>query len=53
MPKIGPFKGLGFKNPTPQTEDMYFKSINTTVDQYRAFLEEVRTDSLVLPELRS
>jgi len=49
MPKIGPFKGLGFKNPTPQTEDLYFKSINTTVDQYRAFLEEVRTDSLVLP----
>jgi len=49
MPKIGPFKGLGFNNPTPQTEDMYIKSINTTVDQYRAFLEEVRTDTLVLP----
>jgi hypothetical protein len=49
MPRIGPFKGLGFKNPTPQTEDLYFKSINTTVDQYRAFLEEVRTDSLVVP----
>src|ERR1035438_7084949 len=50
MPRIGPFKGLGFKNPTPQTEDMYFKSINLTVDQYRAFLEEVRTDTLVLPD---
>jgi hypothetical protein len=49
VPKIGPFKGLAFKNPTPQTEDLYIKSINTTVDQYRAFLEEVRTDSLVLP----
>jgi len=49
MPKIGPFKALAFNNPTPQTEDLYFKSINTTVDQYRAFLEEVRTDSLVLP----
>jgi hypothetical protein len=49
MPRIGPFKALGFKNPTPQTEDLYFKSINLTVDQYRAFLEEVRTDSLVLP----
>ena len=48
MPKIGPFKGLAFNNPTPQTEDMYFKSINTTVDQYRAFLKEVRTNSLVL-----
>jgi len=30
-------------------EDLYFKSINTTVDQYRAFLEAVRTDSLVVP----
>jgi hypothetical protein len=49
MPKIGPFKHLAFNNPTPQTEDLYIKSINTTVDQYRAFLEEVRTDTLVLP----
>jgi len=49
MPKVGPLKGLGFKNPTPQTEDLYFKSINLTVDQYRAFLEEVRHDTLVLP----
>jgi hypothetical protein len=49
MPKIGPFKGLAFNNPTPKTEDLYFKSINTTVDQYRAFLEEVRSDTLVLP----
>jgi Zinc dependent phospholipase C len=49
MPRIGPFKGLAFKSPTPKTEDLYFKSINTTVDQYRAFLEEVRFDKLVLP----
>jgi hypothetical protein len=48
IPKIGPFKGLGFNTPTPQTEDLYIKSINTTVDQYRVFLEEVRTDTLVL-----
>jgi hypothetical protein len=50
MPRVGPFKGLAFKNPTPQTEDLYFKSINTTVDQYRAFLEAVRSDTLVLPD---
>ena len=49
LPKIGPFKALAFNNPTPQTEDLYFKSINTTVDHYRAFLEQVRTASLVLP----
>ena len=51
MPKIGPFKGLAFNNPTPQTEDLYFKSINTTVDQYRTFLQQVRTDTLVLPNV--
>ena len=48
MPKIGPFKAMAFKNPTPKTEEMYFKSINTSVNQYRAFLKELRTDSLQL-----
>jgi hypothetical protein len=50
MPRIGPFKGLGFKNPTPQTEDLYFKSINLTVDQYRAFLHAVGAGSVLLPD---
>jgi hypothetical protein len=49
MPKIGPFKGLGFNNPTPQTEDMYIKSINMTVDDYRAQLEQARSGAPVLP----
>jgi len=49
IPKVGPFKGLGFNNPTPQTEDMYIKSIDTTVDHYRAYLEEARARKLVLP----
>jgi len=48
MPKIGPFKALAFNNPTPQTEEMYFKSINTTVDQYRIYLQQVRAGSLQL-----
>jgi len=48
MPKIGPFKGLAFNNPTPQTDDLYIKSINTAVDQYRAFLKGVGADTLVL-----
>jgi hypothetical protein len=51
FPKIGPFKALAFKVPTPQTEDMYIKSINTTVDRYRAFLEQARTNSLQLPNV--
>ena len=49
FPKIGPFKALAFNNPTPQTEELYFKSINMSVDQYRAFLEQIRADVLLVP----
>ncbi len=48
MPKIGPFKAMAFNNPTPQTEDLYFKSINSSVDQYRIYLQQVRGGSLQL-----
>ena len=40
IPKIGPFKGLKYKDPTPQTQDLYYKSVDATVDLYRA---EIRT----------
>jgi hypothetical protein len=49
LPKVGPFKGMGFDNPSAKTEDLYIKSINTTVDRYTALLEEVRAGTLVLP----
>lgn len=49
LPKIGPFKPLGFDNPTAATEELYFESINATVDHYRAFLADVRSGSLDLP----
>jgi hypothetical protein len=48
MPKVGAFKGLAFNNPTAKTEDLYIKSINTTVDQYRAFLHQASSETLVL-----
>lgn len=48
VPKVGPFKALGFKVPTPATEDLYFKSINATVLRYQAELRRLRsgTDGL-------
>ncbi|MBI3475109.1 MAG: zinc dependent phospholipase C family protein [Acidobacteria bacterium] len=49
VPKVGPFRGLAFNHPTRQTEDLYIQSINTTVDQYRAFLAQESAGSLVLP----
>lgn len=49
IPKIGPLKGMAFNNPTAQTEDMYIKSIDATVDQYRGFLVAVHTGTFMLP----
>src|SRR5216684_1835826 len=48
IPKIGPFKAMAFNNPTPKTEDLYFKSINKTVDQYRLYLQQVHGGTLTL-----
>ena len=49
LPKIGPLKVLSFQKPTPQTEEMYVKSINSTTDQYRRFLEQIRSGRITLP----
>jgi hypothetical protein len=49
VPKIGPFRALAFNSPTAQTEDLYFRSINTTADRYRGYLELVRINKLELP----
>ena len=51
MPKIGPFKGLAFNSPTPQTEDLYIKSIDATVIEYRRLLKAERAGSLTLPNV--
>jgi hypothetical protein len=51
MPKSGPFKALAFNSPTTQTAEMYFKSIKTTVDQYRIYLHQVGAGSLEFTNL--
>jgi hypothetical protein len=51
IPKVGPFKAVGFKIPTPQTEDMYIKSINATVENYSAMLHDVAKADFQLPNL--
>jgi hypothetical protein len=51
VPKIGPFKALAFHPPTTQTQDLYFKSINATVDRYRHELLQVRANKLELANL--
>ncbi|MDQ2944856.1 MAG: zinc dependent phospholipase C family protein [Acidobacteriota bacterium] len=49
VPKIGLFKALGFKVPTPPAEKLFVDSFNKTVDTYRALLAAQRTDRLKLP----
>jgi hypothetical protein len=46
VPKIGPFKTIAFKMPQPDTETLYLKSVNTTVDEYRAYLLDVKNGKL-------
>ena len=46
MPRIGPFKTLKFKVPTPEAEALFLKSFATTVDRYRGLLTEVRNGRL-------
>jgi len=41
MPKFGPFRAAKFKVPTQQTEDLYIKSVNETVENYTNLLLQV------------
>ena len=49
VPKIGPFKALAFKIPTPETEDLYFRSVNETVGIYKSLLREIGTGHVEIP----
>jgi zinc dependent phospholipase C len=51
VPKVGPFKAVAFKIPTTQTEDMYIKSVNKTVDDYAALLRQQRGSQLRLADM--
>jgi len=49
IPKIGPFKTIDFKMPYPDTETLYLKSVNDTVDRYKACLRALDSkDNLAL-----
>ena len=46
IPKIGVFKALAFKFPTPEMENLYFKSMNQTVEKDRELLRQVAQGNL-------
>ncbi len=52
IPKVGPFNAVNFKIPTKQTEDMYIKSVDSTVEGYSSMLQKLKqAASLDLPNL--
>jgi hypothetical protein len=51
LPKVGPLRALAFQSPTPRTMDLYFKSINSTVNRYRDELRQLHDGRLELVNL--
>lgn len=51
IPKRGPATALAFKVPSTQTEDMYIKSVDKTMDDYRGLLRQAENGSLHLIDM--
>lgn len=50
IPKVGPLKGIAFVPPSPQTEQMFKSSFNTTIERYRGLLQELRAGPISLAD---
>ena len=48
LPKIGPFRALAFRVPTPGAEKLFLASLEDTLSRYRILLAEVREHQLQL-----
>lgn len=48
IPKFGPFRAVDFVLPTPPTEDLYLKSMDVTLVNYRRLLTDVKAGNLEL-----
>jgi hypothetical protein len=51
LPKIGPFRPLGFKVPTPEAEKLFLESLTRTRARYATALQALRADRLDLPDI--
>jgi hypothetical protein len=49
IPKFGPLKVLQFKTPTPEAQQMFRASFNSTLDKYRRLIVDVESGHLDLP----
>lgn len=46
---FGPAKILGYRNPTPYTEDLYFRSMDHVLQEYHLLIQQVRQGNLHIP----
>ena len=51
LPKIGPFRVLSLRMPTPETEQMFEASFNAALQDYQALLRNLREGKLDLPNI--
>jgi hypothetical protein len=49
VPKIGPFRSLGFSVPTPEAERLFLESFTSTRERFRQSLDALRAGRLRLP----
>jgi hypothetical protein len=50
VPKIGPFRALSFKTPTPETEKLFMASFNATVEDYEKLVQQQKDSGRVALE---
>lgn len=43
IPRVGPFKALSFKPPTPAAEQLFMKSFNASLAEYRELLGQLQS----------
>jgi Zinc dependent phospholipase C len=48
LPKVGPFKPLAFKTPSPESERLFTESFKSARERYRALLQSVRGNRIDL-----
>src|ERR1035437_5969313 len=49
VPRIGPFRVLSFKSPTPEAEKLFLDSFQQTRDRFRQSLDSLKAGHLTLP----
>jgi hypothetical protein len=51
IPKVGPFKAMGFRPVPPEGEKMFLKAFADTSTEYNKLLDEVKSNSLVFTDV--